>query len=113
MANCKTCASPACQTAVPDQQHLRGSKVLNVLDFGAQGDWDPLTNPDADDTGAIQSAIWESQDNGAGTIYFPPPGSGGSPTGIFRISAPLEIRPSRSGRSNPGSTTLLGPGGNV
>ena len=47
----------------------KGSLVVNVLDYGAKGDWNPYTSTGTDDTAAIQAAI-DAVPMG-GTVFFP------------------------------------------
>lgn len=45
---------------------------VSVLDFGAVGDWDPVTQTGTNDTLAFQAAIDAVSAAGGGTVYVPP-----------------------------------------
>lgn len=63
----------------------KGSVVVNVLDYGAKGDWNPYTLTGTDDTAAIKAALAATPQGG--TLFFP--GFGNSRK--YLISSQIDI----------------------
>lgn len=81
--------------STPRTQHDKNKDILNIRDFGAVGDWDPVTDTGTDSTQALISTINAAVELGGAEVVVP--------EGIFCTTKPWYI---------PSNVTVRGSGYN-